>query len=51
MSKNIYSVINGTGNYIPGRIISNKGFISNDFFDASGEKLEKSSDEIIKKFQ
>lgn len=51
MRKNIYSIINGTGNYIPDRIISNYDFINNDFFDASGEKLTKSNEEIVEKFQ
>jgi len=50
MSKEYYSVITGSGSYIPTRRISNEDFIQNTFFDADGNKLEKQNDEIITKF-
>ena len=48
MSK-IYSVITGTGSYIPENIISGDHFMEASFFD-NGVKLEKENTEIIHKF-
>jgi 3-oxoacyl-[acyl-carrier-protein] synthase-3 len=48
MSK-IYSVITGTGSYIPEKIISGDHFMGSLFFD-NGIKLEKENSEIIHKF-
>lgn len=50
MNDNIYSVITGTGSYIPSRRISNKDFLTNEFYDVDGSKLDKTNQEIIKKF-
>ncbi|MBU0764122.1 MAG: ketoacyl-ACP synthase III [Bacteroidetes bacterium] len=47
----IYSVITGTGNYIPAKRIRNEDFLVNEFFDTDGRKLEKSNLEIIEKFR
>ncbi len=44
-----YSVISGTGSYIPETVIAGKHFINNTFFD-NGVKLEKDNEEIITKF-
>jgi 3-oxoacyl-[acyl-carrier-protein] synthase-3 len=49
MSQKIYTVITGTGSYIPSRQISNEDFLGNDFHSASGEKLTKSNPEIVDK--
>ncbi len=49
MKQNFYSVITGTGNYIPTERISNTYFLENDFHDSQGKKLEKSNQEIIEK--
>ncbi|MDQ7949702.1 MAG: 3-oxoacyl-[acyl-carrier-protein] synthase III C-terminal domain-containing protein [Pedobacter sp.] len=46
---NIYSVITGTGSYIPDNIISGEHFLGASFFD-NGIKLEKENTEIIHKF-
>ncbi len=46
---NIYSVIIGTGSYIPGNVISGNHFMDASFFD-NGVKLEKENAEIISKF-
>lgn len=45
----LYSVISGTGSYIPENVIAGNHFINNSFFD-NGIKLEKDNEEIIKKF-
>lgn len=45
----IYSVIKGTGSYIPEKIISGDHFMDAAFFD-NGIKLEKENAEIIHKF-
>ncbi|NOQ27928.1 MAG: ketoacyl-ACP synthase III [Bacteroidales bacterium] len=50
MSKSIYSVITGTGSYIPTRRIKNEDFLNVEFFESNGLKIEKSNQEIIDKF-
>jgi len=45
----IYSVITGTGSYIPQNIISGDHFLESSFFD-NGIKLDKENTEIIHKF-
>jgi 3-oxoacyl-[acyl-carrier-protein] synthase-3 len=50
MTGTIYSVITGTGNYIPTKRIRNKAFLTKEFYDADGEKLERANPEIIEKF-
>ncbi|MBL7137250.1 MAG: ketoacyl-ACP synthase III [Bacteroidales bacterium] len=51
MTGRIYSVIVGTGNYIPSVRIRNEDFLTHDFFDESGKKLGKKNQEIIEKFK
>ncbi|MFH1161272.1 MAG: ketoacyl-ACP synthase III [bacterium] len=50
MNDTIYSVIIGTGHYIPSIRIRNEDFLTNEFFDEDGKKLEKTNQEIIDKF-
>ncbi|MBN2070397.1 MAG: ketoacyl-ACP synthase III [Candidatus Krumholzibacteriota bacterium] len=50
MSERIYSVITGTGSYIPSTKISNKNFLEKEFLDPSGEEYTKNNDEIIDDF-
>ena len=50
MNSPIYSVITGTGNYIPTKHIRNEDFLINEFYDENGKKLEKENQEIIDKF-
>jgi 3-oxoacyl-[acyl-carrier-protein] synthase-3 len=45
----IYSVVIGTGSYIPGNVVSGDHFLDASFFD-NGVKLEKDNAEIIQKF-
>jgi len=51
MSKQIYSIITGTGSYIPTRIIKNEDFWNTQFYDIKGNKLEKDPKEITSKFE
>ncbi|MFA6924841.1 MAG: ketoacyl-ACP synthase III [Bacteroidales bacterium] len=46
-----FSVITGTGRYIPSQIIKNEKFLKSEFYFSPGEKLDKSNDEIISKFE
>ncbi len=50
MKNNIYSIITGFGSYVPKKIIKNEEFLNNDFYDASIIHIDKTNEEIIKKF-
>jgi 3-oxoacyl-[acyl-carrier-protein] synthase-3 len=50
MSNAFYSIITGTGRYIPTRIIKNEKFLENEFYNSAGEKIAKKNEEIISKF-
>ncbi|MFC1532574.1 3-oxoacyl-ACP synthase III family protein [Thermodesulfobacteriota bacterium] len=45
------TVITGTGSYIPTLKVENKDFLENEFYDEKGKRIEKSNEEIIRKFQ
>ncbi|HJX71861.1 MAG: 3-oxoacyl-ACP synthase [Bacteroidetes bacterium RBG_13_42_15] len=49
--KKIYSVITGTGCYIPEKIVKNADFLNHIFYDEQGNRIDKPSEEIIKKFE
>lgn len=51
MSSTIYSVITGTGSYLPTKRVTNEHFLGNEFYDGSGGKLNKTNQEIVEKFQ
>src|SRR5699024_8362060 len=51
MANHIYSVITGTGCYIPTRTIPNKHFLDYTFLDDSGAPYKQSNQEIIQKFE
>jgi len=51
MSSGIYSVFTGSGSYIPSVNKSNDDFLQVDFYDAAGKRIEKTTREIIEKFQ
>lgn len=51
MTKQIYSVITGSGSYVPPAIVKNEDFLENKFYSASGELNPKSNEEIISKFK
>lgn len=50
MSDSIYSIITGTGKFIPSNRIKNEAFLSNDFYENNGTKINKTNQEIIDKF-
>ncbi|PRY13708.1 3-oxoacyl-[acyl-carrier-protein] synthase-3 [Pontibacter ummariensis] len=50
MKNTIYSVITGTGSYIPPKRIQNENFLHNEFYDTDGTKLKKTNQEIVDKF-
>src|SRR5699024_11180904 len=49
--KQTYSVITGTGSYIPPKVIPNSAFLNHDFLNANGEPFDRSNEEIIQKFE
>lgn len=51
MSKKIWSVITGTGSYVPSVVVNNNDFLDHEFYDASGERFDKSMPETIEKFK
>ena len=51
MNQDIFSVITGTGSYIPTRIIHNSDFLQNDFYDSDGKKFDKTNEEIVNKLE
>lgn len=50
MIKKIYSSISSVGSYIPTQIIKDEDFLSNEFYDSTGKKIEKTNKQIIEKF-
>lgn len=50
-SSAVWTTIVGTGSYIPEQIIPNTHFFRHEFYDESGRKLERSSEEIVAKFE
>ena len=51
MSNSIYSIITGTGSYIPFKRVKNEAFLLNKFYDTHGNEVNKTNEEIISKFQ
>ncbi|MEL6925120.1 MAG: ketoacyl-ACP synthase III, partial [Bacteroidota bacterium] len=47
----IYSVISGTGRYIPPQRVRNEDFLQHEFYGKNGERLNKCNQEIIEKFK
>jgi len=47
----IYSVITGTGSYVPPRLINNSDFLTNEFYDTDGKVLTTPNSVIVNKFQ
>jgi 3-oxoacyl-[acyl-carrier-protein] synthase III len=46
-----YSVIIGSGSYIPTRKIANEDFMHHVFYDQDGNRLSKTNEEIIRQFE
>ncbi len=51
MSKNIHSVIIGTGSYMPTKRVHNRDFLGNEFYDPDGRKFQETNEEIAEKFE
>lgn len=51
MDQTKYSVIIGSGSYIPSRRVTNEAFMENVFFSSDGNVLPKRNDEIIRQFE
>jgi 3-oxoacyl-[acyl-carrier-protein] synthase III len=51
MGNTFYSIITGTGSYIPPNLVKNEDFLENDFFEKNGQRIEKSNQEIIDKLE
>ena len=51
MDKQLFSVITGSGSYIPTRKVPNSDFLDHTFLDANGQPFERSNEEIIQKFE
>ncbi|PKO98476.1 MAG: 3-oxoacyl-ACP synthase [Bacteroidetes bacterium HGW-Bacteroidetes-8] len=46
----IYSIITGTGSYIPTKSVKNEDFLAHKFYDTYDKPLEKPNQEVIDKF-
>ncbi|MCC4213264.1 3-oxoacyl-ACP synthase III family protein [Leeuwenhoekiella parthenopeia] len=51
MSKERYSVITGTGSYLPEKRVANEDFLGFEFYESNGKKIEKDNAYIIDKFK
>ena len=51
MGGKCYSVIAGTGSYLPTRRVPNDHFLHNEFYNSAGERLKNPNEETIKKFR
>jgi 3-oxoacyl-[acyl-carrier-protein] synthase-3 len=49
MEKKVYSVVVGTGSYVPVKRVLNSDFLDRTFFDANGARLQKGNQETIDK--
>jgi 3-oxoacyl-[acyl-carrier-protein] synthase-3 len=49
--KNIYSVIAGSGSYIPTVVVKNEDFIDSVFMNEDGSRIETPGEDIVKKFE
>ncbi|MDD3033551.1 MAG: ketoacyl-ACP synthase III [Bacteroidales bacterium] len=45
-----YSIVTSSGSYIPERCIKNEDFLSTKFFDATGNIIKKTNNEIVEQF-
>lgn len=45
-----YSIITGSGSYVPDHIVRNEDFLGHTFFDDNGSLLDRPNEEIIRKF-
>jgi len=48
--KKLYSVITGSGSYIPKKVVKNSDFLNKELYEGYGKRIEKDGQEIIDKF-
>jgi len=51
MVDGFFTILTGSGRYIPPRIVRNVEFLENTFFDSTGQRIAKANEDIIAKFQ
>jgi len=51
MREKIWSVITGSGSYVPSVIVNNSDFLDHQFYDANGQRFDKSMVETVEKFR
>jgi 3-oxoacyl-[acyl-carrier-protein] synthase III len=51
MADGLFSIITGSGRYIPPRVVRNIEFLDNQFFDSTGTRIAKANADIIEKFR
>lgn len=49
--KKMYSVITGSGSCIPEKVVKNADFLNHIFYNEQGNRIDKPSEEIIRKFE
>ncbi len=48
--KKLYSLITGTGSYIPSKVVKNEDFLNRSFYESTGAAIDKDNQEIVDKF-
>jgi len=51
MGKNIYTIITGTGSYLPTKVVPNSEFLKSEFYDSTGQRIETPNEQILEKFK
>jgi 3-oxoacyl-[acyl-carrier-protein] synthase-3 len=51
MKNNMYSVIIGTGSYIPTVVVKNNDYLKHEFYGPDMKKIQKTNEEIVEKFE
>jgi 3-oxoacyl-[acyl-carrier-protein] synthase-3 len=47
----IYSVITGTGSCVPSKITTNEHFLTNEFYESSGVRMDRENSDVVGKFK
>jgi 3-oxoacyl-[acyl-carrier-protein] synthase-3 len=51
MGKNIYTIITGTGSYLPTKVVPNSEFLKSEFYDSTGNRIDVPNEQILEKFK
>lgn len=49
--RKIYSLITGTGSFVPAKIVTNDDFLNSEFLESTGLKIDRENREIVDKFK